>query len=72
MKEVLHMAEKVVPVNIRLSQTAADGLKALADIKGITVSDYMRALVAAELEKNKAFLEDYQQKLKELRAKMGE
>lgn len=66
------MAEKVVPVNIRLSQTAADGLKALADIKGITVSDYMRALVAAELEKNKAFLEDYQQKLKELRAKMGE
>ena len=66
------MAEKVVPVNIRLSQTAADGLKALADIKGITVSDYMRALVAAELEKNKTFLEDYQQKLKELRAKMGE
>ena len=66
------MAEKVVPVNIRLSQSAADGLKALADIKGITVSDYMRALVTAELEKNKAFLDDYQQNLKELRAKMGE
>ncbi len=66
------MAEKVVPVNIRLSQTAAEGLKALADIRGITVSDYMRALVATELEKNKAFLDDYQQKLKELRAKMNE
>lgn len=66
------MAKKVIPVNIRLSQEAAEGLKALADIKGTNVSDYMRALVAAELEKNRAFLDDYRQKLKELRAKMNE
>ena len=66
------MADTTVSVNVRFPQAAADGVKALADIKGITVSDYMRALVTAELEKNKAFLDDYQQKLKELRAKMGE
>ena len=64
------MADKSVPVNIRLSQSAADGLKALADIRGITVSDYLRSLVAAELEKNAEVLLDYQRKLHELRNKM--
>lgn len=64
------MAEKTVAVNIRLTQKDSDGLKALADIKGVNVSEYIRLLISAELEKNKPFLDDYQQKLQELRAKM--
>ncbi len=65
-------AGKIVPINVRLPQAAAEGLKALSDIQGVTVSDYVRALVAADLEKNKAVLEDYQRKLAELRGKMKE
>lgn len=64
------MAGKIIAINVRLSQTAADGLKALSDINGVTVSDYVRGLVAADLENNKEFLEDYQRKLQELRVKM--
>ena len=61
---------KTVAVNIRLSQAAGEGIKALSDIKGVTVSDYIRELIAADLEKNQAVLVDYQQKLAELRRKM--
>lgn len=64
------MAGKIIAINVRLSQEAAEGLKALSDINGVTVSDYVRALVAADLEKNKEFLDDYQRKLQELRGKM--
>lgn len=64
------MAGKIIAINVRLSQEAAEGLKALSDINGVTVSDYVRALVAADLENNKEFLEDYQRKLQELRGKM--
>lgn len=64
------MAGKIIAINVRLSQEAAEGLKALSDINGVTVSDYVRGLVAADLEKNKEFLDDYQRKLQELRGKM--
>lgn len=64
------MAGKIIAINVRLSQETAEGLKALSDINGVTVSDYVRALVAADLENNKEFLEDYQRKLQELRVKM--
>lgn len=66
------MADTTVSVNVRFPQVAADGVKALADIQGVTVSDYIRALVAADLEKNRAVLNDYQNKLVELRRKMKE
>ncbi|WP_295359088.1 hypothetical protein [uncultured Succiniclasticum sp.] len=66
------MADTTVSVNVRFPQAAADGVKALADIQGVTVSDYIRALVAADLEKNRAVLNDYQNKLAELRRKMKE
>ena len=59
-----------ISINVRFPQAAADGLKALSDIQGVTVSDYIRALVAADLEKNKDVLEDYQRKVAELRSKM--
>lgn len=59
-----------VSVAVRFPQAAADGMKALADIHGVTVSDYIRMLVKADLEKNKEFLDDYQRKLEELRSKM--
>ena len=61
---------KTVAVNIRLPQVAGEGIKALADINGVTVSDYIRALITADLKKNEEFLEDYQRKLEELRSKM--
>lgn len=65
------MAENnTVSINVRFPQAAADGMKALADIHGVTVSDYIRMLVAADIEKNKEFLDDYQRKLEELRNKM--
>jgi hypothetical protein len=59
-----------VSVAVRFPQAVADGMKALADIHGVTVSDYIRMLVTADLEKNKVFLDDYQRKLQELRSKM--
>ena len=59
-----------VSVAERVPQAVADGMKALADIHGVTVSDYIRMLVAADIEKNKEFLDDYQRKLEELRNKM--
>ena len=61
---------KTVAVNIRLPQVAGEGIKALADINGVTVSDYIRALITADLEKNQEVLQDYQSKLAELRRKM--
>jgi len=70
-KVVVIMADnKTVAVNIRLPQAAGEGIKALADINGVTVSDYIRALIAADLEKNQEVLQDYQSKLAELRRKM--
>ena len=70
-KEVFTMADNNnVSVAVRFPQAVADGMKALADIHGVTVSDYIRMLVAADLEKNKEFLDDYQRKLAELRSKM--
>ena len=70
-KVVFNMADnKTVAVNIRLPQVAGEGIKALADINGVTVSDYIRALITADLKKNEEFLEDYQRKLEELRSKM--
>ena len=62
---------KTVAVNIRLPQAAGEGIKALADINGVTVSDYIRALITADLKKKQEFLDDYQRKLKELRGKMA-
>ena len=59
-----------VSVAVRFPQAVADGMKALADIHGVTVSDYIRMLVAADLKKNEEFLNDYQRKLEELRRKM--
>lgn len=59
-----------VSVAVRFPQAVADGMKALADINGVTVSDYIRGLVAADLDRNKEVLEDYQNKLAELRSKM--
>lgn len=64
------MAGKIISVNVRLTQKASEGIKALADINGATVSEYIRSMIDAELEKNEAFLNDYQEKLQELRAKM--
>lgn len=64
------MADNNVSVAVRFPQAVADGMKALADIHGVTVSDYIRMLVTADLEKNKEFLDDYQRKLAELRSKM--
>ena len=49
---------KTVAVNIRLPQAAGEGIKALADINGVTVSDYIRALITADLKKNQEFLDD--------------
>ncbi len=67
------MAEnKTVAVNIRLPQAAGEGIKALADINGVTVSDYVRALIAADIKKNQTVLLEYQNKLAELRRKMKE
>lgn len=59
-----------VSVAVRFPQAVADGMKALADIHGVTVSEYIRMLVTADLEKNKEFLDDYQRKLAELRSRM--
>lgn len=65
------MAENnTISINVRFPQAAAEGLKCLADIQGVTTSDYIRGLVAADMEKNKAVLEDYQRKVAELRSKM--
>lgn len=66
------MAEKdnTVSINVRFPQAAADSLKSLSDIRGVTVSEYIRGLVTADIEKNKAVLVDYQKKLAELRKKM--
>ena len=64
------MADNNVSVAVRFPQAVADGMKALADIHGVTVSDYIRMLVTADLEKNKEFLDEYQRKLAELRSKM--
>lgn len=64
------MAGKIISVNVRLTQKASEGIKALADINGVNVSEYIRSMIDAELEKNEAFLNDYQEKLQELRAKM--
>lgn len=64
------MASKIISVNVRLTQKASEGIKALADINGVNVSEYIRSMIDAELEKNEAFLNDYQKKLQELRAKM--
>ncbi len=70
-KEVFTLADNNnVSVAVRFPQAVADGMKALADIHGVTVSDYIRMLVTADLEKNKEFLDDYQRKLAELRSKM--
>ena len=59
-----------VSVAVRFPQAAADDMKALADIHGVTVSEYIRMLVAADLKKNEVFLDDYRRKLAELRSKM--
>lgn len=69
-ERVICMAGKIISVNVRLTQKASEGIKALADINGATVSEYIRSMIDAELEKNEAFLNDYQEKLQELRAKM--
>ena len=61
---------KSVTVAVRFPQAVEDGMKALADIHGVNISDYIRMLVAADLKKNEEFLDDYQRKLEELRSKM--
>ncbi|MBQ9698848.1 MAG: hypothetical protein IJV46_09925 [Acidaminococcaceae bacterium] len=64
------MAEKTFSVNIRLTEGQTEGLKALAGIKGVNVSEYIRLMVDGELEKNRDVLDDYTKRIAELRAKM--
>lgn len=57
-------------VNFRLTEEESSGLAILATLNGVSKTDYIRNLVATDIDSHKAAIEAYRKNVESIRAEL--